>query len=152
MDAVTLNERCLEDDYYYTLGCDDSSSVDQILTEYKHRVLLCHPDKNPYDKSTAQFQKLQEAKEVLCDPEKRNDYDRWKTSGITISYKQWIVINKQSAAVLHWAIPKHEQKMLQSSSSKSEIIKLKQSKLSLKIGSQYCTYNSILEKFRNYEI
>ncbi|KZS15714.1 J domain-containing protein [Daphnia magna] len=152
MDPIILNERHVEDDYYYTLGCDDSSSIDQILTEYKHRVLRCHPDKNQDDKSTAQFQKLQEAKEVLCDPEKRKNYDRWKTSGLAISYKQWIAIKEQSAAVFHWAIPKHEKKMLESSSSKLKIIKLKQSQHSPKIGSEYCTYNSILEKFRNYEI
>ncbi|KAI9564749.1 hypothetical protein GHT06_008490 [Daphnia sinensis] len=152
MDATILNNRRVEDDFYYTLGCDDSSSINQILTEYKHRVLLCHPDKNPDEKSTAQFQKLQEAKEVLCDPEKRKNYDRWKTSGIAISYKQWVALNERSAAVFHWAIPNHENKMLESTSSKLKTIKLEENQLSTKVGSQYCTYNSILEKFRNYEI
>lgn len=33
---------------------------------------------------------LQEAKEILCDLEKRSNYDKWKNSGISISYKQWI--------------------------------------------------------------
>lgn len=33
---------------------------------------------------------LQYAKEVLCDPEKRSNYDKWRNSGIKISYKQWL--------------------------------------------------------------
>ena len=33
---------------------------------------------------------LQYAKEILCDPEKRSNYDKWRHSGIAISYKQWL--------------------------------------------------------------
>lgn len=32
----------------------------------------------------------QHAKEVLCDPEQRSKYDKWRHSGIAISYKQWL--------------------------------------------------------------
>lgn len=32
----------------------------------------------------------QHAKEVLCDVEKRSNYDKWRRSGIAISYKQWL--------------------------------------------------------------
>ncbi|KAF6108283.1 DnaJ heat shock protein family (Hsp40) member C12 [Phyllostomus discolor] len=47
MDAI-LNYR-LEDneDYYMLLGCDELSSVEQILAEFKVRALECHPDKHP---------------------------------------------------------------------------------------------------------
>lgn len=33
---------------------------------------------------------LQEAKEILCDPEKKANYDKWRNSGIAMSYKQWV--------------------------------------------------------------
>jgi DnaJ family protein C protein 12 len=32
---------------------------------------------------------LQEAKETLCDPAQRKNYDKWRNSGISISYKSW---------------------------------------------------------------
>lgn len=50
-----------------------------------------HPDKNSGDKEAEQkFQQLKEAKEILCDPERRQLYDKWKNSGLKISYKNWI--------------------------------------------------------------
>lgn len=50
-----------------------------------------HPDKNSGDKEAEKkFQQLKEAKEVLCDPEKRQMYDKWKNSGLQITYKNWI--------------------------------------------------------------
>lgn len=58
-----------------------------------HKVLAMkyHPDKNAGDKEAEKnFQQLQEAKEILCNPEKRLLYDKWKNSGLQISYKNWI--------------------------------------------------------------
>lgn len=50
-----------------------------------------HPDKNSGDKEAEQkFQQLKEAKEILSDPERRQLYDKWKNSGLKISYKNWI--------------------------------------------------------------
>lgn len=37
----------------------------------------------------ADFQKLQEAKEVLCNETKRKNYDLWKRSGVTIPFHDW---------------------------------------------------------------
>jgi DnaJ family protein C protein 12 len=33
---------------------------------------------------------IQEAKDTLCDPEKRATYDKWKNSGVAVSYKTWL--------------------------------------------------------------
>ncbi|XP_055209660.1 dnaJ homolog subfamily C member 12 isoform X3 [Gorilla gorilla gorilla] len=47
MDAI-LNYRSEDtEDYYTLLGCDELSSVEQILAEFKVRALECHPDKHP---------------------------------------------------------------------------------------------------------
>lgn len=43
--------------------------------------------------SVADFQKLQEAKEVLCNETKRKNYDFWKRSGITIPFHDWQALN-----------------------------------------------------------
>lgn len=65
--------------------------IEQITAEYKVLALQYHPDKNAGNKEAEEkFQKLKEAKEILCDPEKRANYDKWRSSGIAISYKQWV--------------------------------------------------------------
>lgn len=40
------------------------------------------------------------AKEVLCDPEKRSNYDKWRNSGIKISYKQWVGMKEHVQQVI----------------------------------------------------
>ncbi|XP_076231364.1 dnaJ domain-containing protein isoform X2 [Calliopsis andreniformis] len=79
-----------EEDYYALLSCDECSTVEQITAEYKVLALQYHPDKNKGDKEAERkFQQLKHAKEVLCDPAMRSIYDKWRRSGIAISFKQW---------------------------------------------------------------
>ncbi|XP_076278887.1 dnaJ domain-containing protein isoform X2 [Lasioglossum baleicum] len=89
-DAINYKPSA-EEDYYALLSCDENSTVEQITAEYKLLALQYHPDKNEGDKEAERkFQQLKHAKEVLCDPEKRSNYDKWRHSGIAISYKQWL--------------------------------------------------------------
>lgn len=102
-----------EEDYYALLNCDENSTVEQINTEYKYLALLYHPDKNQGDKKAEkEFQLLKHAKEVLCDPEKRRNYDKWKSSGIAISYKQWENMKDSVHQTMHWSTPKTKDRML----------------------------------------
>ncbi|XP_020853913.1 dnaJ homolog subfamily C member 12 isoform X5 [Phascolarctos cinereus] len=90
MDAI-LNCR-MEDveDYYELLGCDELSTVDQILAEFKVRALECHPDKNPEDPQAVEnFQRLQKAKDILTNEESRDRYDYWRRSRVPIPFHQW---------------------------------------------------------------
>lgn len=54
----------------------------------------------------------QEAKETLCDPEKRCNYDKWRSSGISISYRQWLGMKEHVQQSMHWATPKTKDRML----------------------------------------
>lgn len=63
-------------DYYKILGVDKSASQDEIKKAYRKLAVKYHPDKNPGDKEAEKrFQEINEANEVLSDPEKRKKYD-----------------------------------------------------------------------------
>ncbi|KAL1123511.1 hypothetical protein AAG570_002588 [Ranatra chinensis] len=58
------------------------------------------------------FQKLKDAKETLCDPMKRKNYDKWRNSGIAMSYKQWLSMKEHVHQSMHWTNPKTKDRML----------------------------------------
>ena len=64
-------------DYYKILELDKSASQADIKKAYRKLARKYHPDLNPNDKSAqARFQQINEANEVLSDPEKRKKYDK----------------------------------------------------------------------------
>jgi DnaJ-class molecular chaperone len=63
-------------DYYKTLGVSKTASEKELKAAYRKLARKYHPDVNPGDKSSeAKFKELNEAYEVLGDPEKRKKYD-----------------------------------------------------------------------------
>jgi len=65
-------------DYYQVLGVDKNASQEDIKKAYRKLARKLHPDLNPDDKEAHQrFQQLNEANEVLSDPEKRKKYDQF---------------------------------------------------------------------------
>ena len=65
-------------DYYKVLGVDKSATAADIKKAYRKLARKLHPDLNPNDKEAQQkFQQLNEANEVLGDPEKRKKYDQY---------------------------------------------------------------------------
>jgi DnaJ-class molecular chaperone len=63
-------------DYYATLGVAKSASEKEIKQAYRKLARKHHPDVNPGDKAAeAKFKEINEAYEVLGDPEKRKKYD-----------------------------------------------------------------------------
>jgi len=45
------------------------------------------------------FKKLQVARDVLTDPIKREEYDRWRRSGMAVSYNKWKELGESTRAV-----------------------------------------------------
>lgn len=65
-------------DYYKLLELDKSASQTDIKKAYRKLARKYHPDLNPNDKEAQlRFQQINEANEVLSDPEKRKKYDEY---------------------------------------------------------------------------
>ncbi|HMG15480.1 MAG TPA: J domain-containing protein [Saprospiraceae bacterium] len=65
-------------DYYKILGIDKTASTDDIKKAYRKLARKLHPDLNPNDETAKKkFQQVNEANEVLSDPEKRKKYDKY---------------------------------------------------------------------------
>jgi curved DNA-binding protein len=65
-------------DYYKILGIDKTATPKDIKSAYRKLARKYHPDLNPNDKDAKRnFQQINEANEVLSDPEKRKKYDQY---------------------------------------------------------------------------
>ena len=65
-------------DYYKLLGIDKTATSRDIKNAYRKLARKYHPDLNPNNKDAKRnFQQINEANEVLSDPEKRKKYDQY---------------------------------------------------------------------------
>ncbi|MDY4138149.1 MAG: molecular chaperone DnaJ [Eubacteriales bacterium] len=65
-------------DYYEVLGVDKNASAEDIKRAFRRKAKECHPDLHPDDKEAEErFKELNEANEVLSDPDKRARYDQF---------------------------------------------------------------------------
>src|SRR5690606_7076984 len=65
-------------DYYSVLGIEKNASAADIKKAYRKNARKYHPDVNPDDKEAERkFKEVNEANEVLSDPEKRKKYDKY---------------------------------------------------------------------------
>jgi curved DNA-binding protein len=72
-------------DYYKVLGVDKKATTEEIKKAYRNLAKKYHPDKNPGDKAAEEkFKEINEANEVLSDPEKRAKYEQ-----LSDSYQAW---------------------------------------------------------------
>jgi len=65
-------------DYYSVLGLQKTASADEIKKAYRKLAKQFHPDANPNDATAKKkFQQINEANEVLSDPENRKKFDKY---------------------------------------------------------------------------
>ncbi len=73
------------EDYYKILGVDRNASEKEIKRAYRKLARKFHPDVNPGDKAAEEkFKEINEAHEVLSDPDKRSKYDQ-----LGANWQQW---------------------------------------------------------------
>ena len=84
-------------DYYKILGVGEKASSEDIKKAYRKLAMKYHPDRNPGNKaSESHFKEINEANDVLSDPQKRakydelsNSYNSWQQAGGTPGSFRW---------------------------------------------------------------
>jgi molecular chaperone DnaJ len=71
-------------DYYEVLGVSRDADAQQLKSAYRRLAMESHPDRNPNNPEAAErFKEASEAYAVLCDPGKRERYDRFGHAGVS---------------------------------------------------------------------
>jgi len=72
-------------DYYDILGVSKSASADEIKKAYRKQALEWHPDRHKDDKEAAEkrFKEINEAYQILSDPQKKSAYDQYGHAAFT---------------------------------------------------------------------
>ena len=74
-------------DYYEVLGIGKNATDAEIKSAYRKLAKKYHPDLNPGDKDAEEkFKEVNEANDVLSDPDKRKRYDQFGFAGVDPNY------------------------------------------------------------------
>lgn len=71
-------------DYYQILGVSQQAHEEEIKRAFRKLVIAYHPDKNPSPEAEIIILEINEAYEVLSDPEKRTHYDNLLSGRVTV--------------------------------------------------------------------
>jgi hypothetical protein len=77
--------------YYSILNVNSKANIDEIKKAYKLQALKWHPDRVPDSckaEATERFQKISEAYQVLCNKNKRREYDQNSNEGVGASTEE----------------------------------------------------------------
>jgi len=66
-----------DNELYELLGVDPGCSQDEIKKGFRKMAMKFHPDKNSSDEAEQKFKEINAANEILSDPQKRDQYDKY---------------------------------------------------------------------------
>ena len=75
---MTTNKR----DYYEILGLSRNANSEEIKKAFRQQALKYHPDKNKDPDASDRFKEVNEAYQVLSNPEKKSQYDQFGHAGV----------------------------------------------------------------------
>lgn len=70
-------------DYFEVLGVSRSASEEEVRKAFRKKAMEYHPDRNKNPDAEGKFKEVNEAYQVLIDPEKRSQYERFGHAGVT---------------------------------------------------------------------
>ena len=76
-------------DYYEILGVGKNASDEEIKKAFRKLALEFHPDRNKSKGAEDKFKEINEAYQVLSDPEKRNSYDQFGHDGVKANFQDF---------------------------------------------------------------
>ena len=76
-------------DYYEILGVGKNATDEEIKKAFRKLALEFHPDRNKSKGAEDKFKEINEAYQVLSDPEKRNSYDQFGHDGIKANFQDF---------------------------------------------------------------
>src|SRR5579859_5938784 len=98
-------------DYYRILNVPASASIDDIHRAFRQLAKEVHPDAVPPSKKEwahRQFQKINEAHDILSDPSLRAEYDRQRTFHLSAAFNKATVpptrLNRPNVTRINWLI------------------------------------------------
>ncbi|VDP12285.1 unnamed protein product [Heligmosomoides polygyrus] len=143
----------LEPEFYRALGCDRSSSIEQITAEYRSRVKHLHPDKLLDEGSQQKHDEplFQSAYSTLSDEQERRCYDAWLDCPLPMNYEEFRRNRDAIKVSMHWVTPK--QTPMLSASDAEDPRKSTQGEPMISSRWNSGRYHSeTVRKFRNYEL
>lgn len=70
-------------DFYKILGVDKNASADEIKRAYRKLAMQYHPDRGGGKEAEDKFKEINEAYQILSDPQKRSQYDQFGSSAFS---------------------------------------------------------------------